>query len=353
MRGVKLFMAEFVFSFIIRQNNFIYRGDDGLKSAVYFYDAKGNDEKIELEKVNLQTINDKQLVWINILHRDRKTIEKVVSGLGLENVPVKTILDVSERPTLDVFESFYRFFIVSVEPAESDFDAKLPIDFIVGRNFVITIHDGEIPYFEEFRNHQVGETQIGELDAESFVAALLDLHIVSYFRALEDIERQVDRLDEKILRTNLEDRHFLSQIVRLRKRVSKLRRLFLPHRDVFYALSRADFRRIAESDSAEQFRMLDQHFENAVDAIESSRDTVLSLFDLFTTKSAQNLNHTMRRLTFVTLMVGALGAIAGIWGMNFEIEYFKAGETGFWLTIGTMVVVIVGLTAFAWLKRWL
>lgn len=97
--------------------------------------------------------------------------------------------------------------------------------------------------------------------------------------------------------------------------------------------------------------MLDQHFENAVDAIESSRDTVLSLFDLFTTKSAQNLNHTMQRLTFITLMVGALGAIAGIWGMNFEIEYFKAGKTGFWLPIGSMAFAAGGLTAFAWFKR--
>jgi magnesium/cobalt transport protein CorA len=348
-----VFVVKFVFSVIIRQNNFIYQGVKRLKSAVYFYDAKGNDEKIELENVNLETINDKQLVWINILHRDRKTIEKVVSDLGLKDVPVKTILDVAERPTIDVFESFYRFFIVSVEAVEDGFDAKMPIDFIVGRNFVITIHDGEVSYFEEFREHKKGETQIGELDAENFIAALLDLHIVSYFRALEDIERKVDRLDELILRTNLEDRHFLSQIVQLRKRVSKLRRLFLPHRDVFYALSRADFRRIAESDSAEQFRMLDQHFENAVDAIESSRDTVLSLFDLFTTKATQSLNHTMRRLTFVTLIVGALGAVAGIWGMNFEVEYFKAAEKGFWLAIGSMVFIVAGLTAFAWLKRWL
>jgi magnesium/cobalt transport protein CorA len=344
-----VFVVKFVFSVIIRQNNFIYQGVKRLKSAVYFYDAKGNDEKIELENVNLETINDKQLVWINILHRDRKTIEKVVSDLGLKDVPVKTILDVAERPTIDVFESFYRFFIVSVEDG---FDAKMPIDFIVGRNFVITIHDGEVSYFEEFREHKKGETQIGELDAENFIAALLDLHIVSYFRALEDIERKVDRLDELILRTNLEDRHFLSQIVQLRKRVSKLRRLFLPHRDVFYALSRADFRRIAESDSAEQFRMLDQHFENAVDAIESSRDTVLSLFDLFTTKATQSLNHTMRRLTFVTLIVGALGAVAGIWGMNFEVGYFKSAEFGFWATMTGMGFYVLGAILLGKFLRW-
>jgi magnesium transporter len=99
--------------------------------------------------------------------------------------------------------------------------------------------------------------------------------------------------------------------------------------------------------------MLNQHFENAVDAIESSRDTVLSLFDLFTTKAAQNLNRTMQRLTFVTLIVGALGAIAGIWGMNFEVDYFKAGDKGFWMTIGFMMLVTIGLTLFAWIRRWL
>lgn len=324
-----------------------------MEIAVYLYDADGADVKIELEDVDLEKLNDKQLVWINILERDQETIEKIVALLGLKNIPVRSILNVSERPTIEVFETFYRFFIMSVESDEEGVEQCQPIDFVVGKNFVITVSNGDVSYFKEFRHRQKGETQIGELDAESFIASLLDLHIVSYFRALENIEKKVDHFDELILRANVEDRHFLEQMVRLRKRVSKLKKWFLPHRDVFYALSRADFRRIAESDSAEQFRMLDQHFESAVDAIESSRDTVLSLFDLFTTKSAQSLNHTMRRLTFVTLMVGALGAIAGIWGMNFEIEYFKAGETGFWLTIGAMALVIVALTAFAWFRRWL
>jgi magnesium transporter len=53
------------------------------------------------------------------------------------------------------------------------------------------------------------------------------------------------------------------------------------------------------------------------------------------------------------LIVGSLGAIAGVWGMNFEVEYFKAAETGFWLTIGAMGLLVIGLTALARFMRWI
>jgi len=126
---------------------------------------------------------------------------------------------------------------------------KIPIDFIVSKNFIITVHEGEIAYFAKFRNREKGETQLGELDAESFLATLLDLHIVSYFQAMEEIERRVDEFDEKVLKTDMETEAFLTKMVGLKGDVSKLRRWLMPHREVFYTLSRADFRQIAESDS--------------------------------------------------------------------------------------------------------
>ena len=159
-------------------------------------------------------------------------------------------------------------------------------------------------------------------------------------------------MDNRILKRDLKDEEFLNQMVKLRGDVSRLRRWFLPHRDIFYQLSRPDFKRIAESDSFENFQALNQHFESAVDAIESSRDTVLSLFDLFTTKSSHNMNNQVRRLTFVTLIVGGLGAIAGVWGMNFEVEYFKLAEVGFWWTMVGMGFYVLGAILLGKFLRW-
>jgi magnesium transporter len=323
-----------------------------LEAEVYLYDARGADKKLDLNDVEPAKIQENHLLWIDVPDRDEKLIQKVIDILELQNVPLKSILDVSERPKIDVFEKFFRFFIVSVNVAGDKKIEQMPIDFLVGENFIISIHKGEVDYFKEFHERENGETQIGELDAESFVSTLLDLHIVSYFRALEEIEEKVDGLDEKVLKTDMEDREFLSEMVKLRRSVSDLRSWFLPHRDVFYALARPDFMQIAQSDSAENFKMLIQHFESAVDSIETSRDTVLSVFDLYTTKSAQKMNIFIQRLTFLTLIVGSMSVIAGVLGMNYKVDFFDSAN-GFWITIGGMLLIAISLTIVAKIKRWI
>jgi magnesium/cobalt transport protein CorA len=319
----------------------------------YLYDARGNDKEITFTGIESIKLKASHLLWVNILKRDEDVILRVTRQLGLENVPIKAIMNLNERPQLDNFDNYYRFSISSVEQTESGHLSRVPICYLIGKNFILTIHDGDIDYFLEFRDREKGETQIGDLDAESFLATLLDLHIVTYFRALEKIEDAVDRLDVDILRKDLRDEDFLRETVRLKSDVAKLRRWLAPHRDVFYALTRSEFLPVAESDSTKDFQRLIQHFENAVDAVESSRDTVLSLFDLYATRAAHKMNSFIKRLTFVTLIVGLLGAIAGIWGMNFEVGYFKSAEQGFWMTIAGMATLTLVLTALAKIFRWL
>ena len=216
-------------------------------------------------------------------------------------------------------------------------------------NIIISIQTGEADYFKEFRNLEKGEQHIGELDTESFLGSLLDLHVVSFYRAVEEIERRVDKFDEQILTSELQDREFFSQMIGLRRDVSKLRRWLMPHRDVFYALSRPDFQKIAESDSAEHFQHLNHHFEGAVDAVESLRDTVLSLFDLYTTRASHRMNNLMKRLTFVAIVFGALSVIVGALGMNFEAGFFKQGD-GFWFTLIGMGLLSLVLLVTAKIK---
>ncbi len=313
-----------------------------MKISAFLYDSKGNDEEIEFGEDIYRHVSNDRLLWVTILERDRETIERVIEVLDFKNAPVEDILRHKERPKLEKFENFYRIFIVSVQAEKNNHLEIIPIDFIVKKNVIVSVHSGGVGYFEEFRDLDKGETQIGKLNAESIIASLLDLHLVGYFTAIEGLEKKVDKLDEQILTKDLSDDEFLKEILELRHKVSKLRRLLLPHRDVFYALSRPDFLPGDDSDSNEYFQKINDHFESAVASIESSRDTVLSLFNLFATKSSHNMNNLMRRLTFVTLLVGGLGAIAGIWGMNFEVGYFKAAETGFWMTMLAMGLYVLG-----------
>lgn len=321
-----------------------------MKLTAYLYDSEGRDRELEFAEGICEQVSNDHILWVNISERDLETLKFVFSILKFKNAPIHDILKNFERPKLEKFEHFYRFFIVSMESAaESEFEV-VPVDFVVAKNIVVTIHNGKVGFLEEFKDVEKGETHIGKLDTESFVASLLDLHIVGYFRAMERIEKKVDRLDNKILTKDLADEEFISEMLELRRNVSKVRRVLMPHRDVFYALSRPDFLPISESDSNPHFQKINGHFENAVDAIESSRDTVLSLFDLFTTRASHKMNQTMRTLTFVTIVFGALGVIAGVFGMNFEVGFFKFNE-GFWITLLSMGILVGLLTLLAKFKN--
>lgn len=319
---------------------------------VYLYDAGGSDEEISPDDIDIEQLEDNHLLWVNVLKRDEELLKQITAALKVENVPCRTVISDTGRPDIGRFETFFRFCVDSVVTKKNASPERLMVDYIVGKNFVVTVHDGEVDYFEEFRKREKGETQFGELDAESFVATLLDLNIVSYFHALDELERRVDETDERILKKDIETEEFLQEMVRLRRDVSKLRRWLMPHREVFYSLSRADFQQIAESDSVEQYQMLNQHFESAVDAVENSRETVIGVFELYATKSAQLTNTFVQRLTFLTLITGSVAVIAGILGMNFKADIFEA-ENGFWITVAGLVAVAFALTLFARFRRWI
>lgn len=314
--------------------------------TAFLYDSKGRDRELEFTEGICDEVSGDQILWINVAERKNETLQRVFSILKFKDAPVRDISKNLERPKLEKFEHFYRFFIISIGTNnENDFDV-VPIDFVVAENIVVTVHNQKVEFLEEFKNIEKGETHIGELDTESFVASLLDLHIVGYFRAVERIERKVDRLDNKILTKDLSDDEFLTEMLALRHNVSRIRRVLLPHRDVYYALSRPDFLPVAESDSESHFQKLNEHFENAVESVESSRDTVLSLFDLYTTRASHKMNQTMRTLTFFTIVFGALSVIAGVMGMNFEVHFFKSPE-GFWETLLGMGIIVAALATIA------
>ena len=318
----------------------------------FLYDAAGADTEVQPEDVDIRKLKEKQLLWINVLKRDDETLHRVAEAVKLEGVPFHAVTQTESRPRVEIYENFFRFRISSVEVKKDKRPKSVIIDYIVGRNFLVTVHEGDIGYFQEFRKREKGETNLGELDAESFLATLLDLHIVSYFQAMEEVERRVDKFDEDILKRMMNTDEFLSEMVQLRRDVSDLRRWLLPHRDVFYSLTRADFRQIAESDSVDEFSRLNEHFENACDAIEGARGTVLSIFELYSTKAAQQTNHLIRQLTFFTLVVGSLGVIAGIFGMNYQLSYFES-EAGFWFTVGAMGFIAASWAVVAKIRGWL
>ena len=140
-------------------------------------------------------------------------------------------------------------------------------------------------------------------------------------------------------------RECLPELAQLRRGASRLRRMLAPHRQLFGALARPDFRPSDDGVADKQFRALEQRFERAMDAVENTRDLVVGSFELYATRSAERTNDTVRALTFVTVLLGSLAVVAGALGMNFKTPFFDTGDRGFWTAIVAMACVALVASA--------
>lgn len=320
--------------------------------TAYLYDAEGSDREIEILDLDVSGLNDDQILWVVISERNEEILSRVVDHIGIDGAPCKLMISEDSSPRLEKYEKFFHLSINAVAVGSHGSPHSLKVDFLVGKNFVITVSSGEPEFFKEFRDREKGESMIGELDAESIVASLLDQNVVEYFRCLNRLESRIDAIDETILKKDIDTDKFLEEMVKLRSDASKLRRWLMPHREVYFALSRPDFKQIAESTAAEHYLQLNQHFESAVSAVEHAREVVIGLFDLYATKTSHMMNLLIKRLTFLTLITGTLAVFAGIFGMNFKSELFEI-ENGFWITVVGLTVLGIAITVYAMIKRWI
>lgn len=328
----------------------------------YFYDAEGRDREIALDEVAVDKIDAENLLWIDIDDRDASTLEHIRSLLNLQ--PDVWTVDHSHRSQLENYGEYFRFSVCTA-PASQDqesrpqgletsqgFQRAVQVDFIVSERWLVTVHDGNIPCFQRFREQDKAETLIGLLTGQALTASLLDWHLGDYFQEVSKIEEAVDRLDERVLRESA-SRTLLGRMVALRRRVSKLRGLLVAQREVFYGLSRPDFALVTDSGAAPFYEGLVARFERAVDEVERTRDVVVGSFELFTSRTGQQTNDLVKVLTLLTAIIGFCAAIAGLMGMNFKLAFFETGLTGFTLVTGGLVVVAVTAVAYARYRKWI
>lgn len=316
--------------------------------AVYFYDAEGRDRRIELAEADPAGLEEQQLLWVDAT-RDDPALGEALQMLALDTKAKKLIAHPPASPHIASFDSWFHF-SVPLPPGTGPDDARL--DMLVGANWLMAVRDCDIPFLQAFRDEDRGESFKGRLTPTALCASLLDRHIGSFQAEIGDVQKASDRIDADILGER-KTRPPLAELAKLRQRLGRLRDVLANHREIVHALLRPDFAPVAGTDEAEFFAAVQAHFERTEDGIDRARETVLGSFELYTTRTAQDTNEMVSVLTIVTVMIGAAGAIAGIFGMNFDTAFAHWGSTGFFLTIAAMMLVAMLVLVIAKLRRWM
>jgi len=240
------------------------------------YDAKGDDRTVDLDPGKLTRVDNDHLLWIDVDARDLGDLGKAAAAVGLESEGLHRLSRASRHPRLLRLPERIVLTLGTVDPEDAE-ARRRGLDIVVGANHVITVHDEPLVTLDSFRDEIDKEEELGRLDAAAFTAGLIDSVIAAFFQQIEAIERDIDALDEVAVRSP-GGQSFLADVLALRRRIARLRRVLAPNREALLPLERPDFE--LRTDLGPVWPGIVQRLERAIDGLENARELLVGSFDL-------------------------------------------------------------------------
>lgn len=324
------------------------------KITIMDYDEAHFEEK-EIKTIEeCFLFKDKPTVtWINIdgLH-EVEILEKLGECYGLHPLVLEDILNTDQRPKMEDYGEYLYIVLrmLNYNDKSSEIESE-QISLVLGPNFVFSFQEREGDTFNPIRDRiRNGKGRIRKMGADHLAYTLLDSIIDNYFIILEKLGEKIEFLEEEVVthptpKTLQTVHHLKREMIFLRKGVWLLR-------EVISGLERGESALIKESTRI-YLRDVYDHTIQTIDTIETYRDMVSGMLDIYLSSISNRLNAVMKVLTIIATIFMPLTFLAGIYGMNFkympELEW-RWGYPVIWVI---MVGIGVSMLLYFRKKKWL
>jgi len=306
----------------------------------------------ELATLNIHE-NPNKKFWLNIhgVH-DAALIKQIGDLFKLHPLVQEDILNTQQRPKIDEYDDYLFLEARSFKYDQTNMAVDSEqISFVLGRNYLLTFQERSTGIFEPVRSRlRVSRAHIRELGVDYLAYALLDSIVDRYFKVLEDVGEDSEALEDILLHkpTNTE----LHSIHQLKHVSIELRRAVWPLREVINSLTRNE-NDFFKSTTMPYLRDVYDHTVNFIESLESIRDSLSGMMDIYMASVSNRVNLEVRALTVVAMLFMPATLIAGIFGMNFHEMPWLAEKNGFWWALGLMVAIASVMIMIFWRRQWL
>ena len=328
---------------------------DKVKVTLIDYDAD-NLKEMEIENIELAfPFKDEPTVsWINIegIHQT-EIIEKLGAHFDIHPLILEDIVNTTQRPKLEDYGGYYFIILkmLSYNKPLKQIETE-QVSLILGTNFVISVQEGKEgdpfdPIRDRIRN---AKGRIRKEGADYLAYSLMDAIVDSYFSILEEIGEEIEDLEDELVTEPT--RETLRVIHHFKREMILLRRSIWPLREVVSVLSREDTPLILQS-TIFYFRDVYDHTIQVIDTIETFRDMISGLLDIYLSSISNKLNQVMKVLTIIATIFMPLTFLAGVYGMNFKYMPELSWQWGYPMVASVMLIVGIGMLIYFKRKKWI
>jgi len=271
---------------------------------------------------------------------------------GFHPLSVEDAMSKLQYPKVEAYDGYLYVILHGIESktAEHRF-ATHDVDFFVGPNYLVTVHDGDSRSIVDLRDHATRNPKVLSEGPVALLHRIVDTMVDHYRPEIDKLEDRLDGLEDEIFGTG--DPRLVRQILDEKRQVASLRRIVTPQRDVVGRLARRDFVDVS-TELSFRFRDVYDHLVRVADDALIFQDRITGMLDAHLSNVSFRLNEVMKVLTLVTVLFMPPTLVAGIWGMNVPLPRFPGDDAAqFWWVIGAMATMTVGMLVYFRGRRWL
>lgn len=294
------------------------------------------------------------ITWINVEGlSDVDEIKTLTDRFHLHPLTVEDILNVEQRPKVEEFDNylFVTLKILQWKKKGLLFSIK-QVSIIIGNNFILSFQDSGINIFEPILTKlQSLETQrLRQQKADYLAYRMIDLIVDQYFVVLEGLGEQIEIVEDRIIAEPTPQN--ARTIYRLKRQILVLRKAVWPMREAVNHLQYAEDTLITPFTRV-YLRDVYDHTMQAIDTIETFRDMLSSMLDMYLSGLTIRMNEIMKTLTIITTIFIPITALASIYGMNLPDVPLMKSHWGFWMVAGMMVASVAFMVVYFRKKKWI
>ena len=291
------------------------------------------------------------VTWIDVVGLDPATVRAIGQRLSIHPLVLEDMLNTHARPKFEVFEDHVYLSLKAVELDEPGDELRVEqVSVVLGRNVVISIQEAPGDVLEPVRERIRRDGRIRQLGADYLAYALVDVVVDEYFAVLERLDERGEYLEDQVLAQPTPET--LREIHELKRAIVEFRHALWPLRELVLRVERESTPLIDPSVII-FYRDIYDHTVQMIEALESLRDVVAGMLDIYLSSVSYRLNEIIKVLTLFSTIFMPLTFVVGVYGMNFrylpELEYRWSYPALWALMIGISVTMLLYFRRRRWI----
>ena len=324
---------------------------------LFVYDTNDLTEYAEFRTAQLHKCFDNSKVnWLNIHGlNDIEIIKSIGEHLNVDNFMLGDILNTTKRTKLDEYHDVLFFNIKSLLPIENSDNINVEqISFLLKSGILVSFQEKRSDFFTHIRERMRTHSGIvRDKNADYLLYLLLDAVMENFYITIENEE---DRVEELInLSKTSTNPKILEQIEKHRDNYNFLKRSIIPLRDSLYSIKSMKDDNVfnaIEQDNYSFFERLHQKSLELLEQIEYDMTTLDSASNFYFSTQNHKMNEVMKTLTVVSVFFMPLTFIVGVYGMNFDNMPELHWKYGYFIILGCMLLLLLGMIYYFKKRNW-